>query len=389
MVRVTDESGPAWRFSASTMARVPHWYASLDDRWVREHLPTVMLRTGPFGILWWQWAALPIVIALAVILGALLGRIAGAVLARLVRRTSVSWDDRVVSRLSAGTLGRLIQAGIFIAFFWGLWRLVDVAAQVLLVSRWAAPGVGGRSLLSLLSRAAKVAVFAIAVVAVLSSLGYPVAGLLTGLGLGGLAFALAAQKTVENLFGAVSIGVDRPFREGDFVKIQDFVGTVEVIGLRSTRIRTLDRTLITMPNGQLADMRIESFAARDRLRFSAVLNLVYQTTAAQMRAVLEGFERVLREQPKLWPDALTVRFSALTPSSLDVEVMAWFETTDWGEFQGIRQEVLLRFMDVVERAGTSFAYPTRTVQVMPPLSVAVTLPDGGAPGAAPRAAPTG
>ncbi|HEU4643376.1 MAG TPA: hypothetical protein VFS44_13050, partial [Gemmatimonadaceae bacterium] len=225
MVRVTDESGPAWRFSASTVSRVPHWYASLDDQWVREHLPAVMLRTGPFGILWWQWAALPVVVALAVILGALLGRIARAVLAHVVRRTSAAWDDEIVSRLGAPltlaaslivasgllgwlslaaaarvTMGRLIQAGIFIAFFWGLWRLVDVGAQVLLVSRWAAPGVAGRSLLSLLSRAAKVAVLAIAIVAVLSSLGYPVAGLLTGLGLGGLAFALAAQKTVENLF---------------------------------------------------------------------------------------------------------------------------------------------------------------------------------------------
>jgi MscS family membrane protein len=178
-----------------------------------------------------------------------------------------------------------------------------------------------------------------------------------------LALALAAQKTVENLFGAFSIGVDQPFREGDFVKIEDFVATVEAVGLRSSRFRTLDRTLITIPNGKLAEMRLESFTARDRLRLATTIGLVYDTTASQMREVLAGFERVLRAHPKFWPDAVVVRFREFAASSLDVEIMAWFQTSDWGEFQLIRQEVLLQFMDVVERADTSFAFPTRTIQL--------------------------
>jgi MscS family membrane protein len=213
------------------------------------------------------------------------------------------------------------------------------------------------------ARVFKVAIAALGLVAILSALGYPVASLVAGLGLGGLAFALAAQKTVENLFGAFSIGVDQPFREGDFVKVDDFVGTVEAIGLRSTRFRTLDRTIVTLPNGRLADMRLESFAVRDRLRLAAVVGLVYQTTRAQMLDVLAGFERALRSQPKIWPDALTVRFSGLGASSLDVEVMAWFETSDWSEFQRIREQVLLDFMAVVEAAGSGFAFPTRTIHL--------------------------
>ena len=204
---------------------------------------------------------------------------------------------------------------------------------------------------------------AIAVVAVLSMLGYPVASLIAGLGIGGLAVALAAQKTVENLFGAFSIGVDQPFREGDFVKIEDFVGTVEAVGLRSSRFRTLDRTVITIPNGRLADMRLESFTARDRLRLATVIGVEYRTTAAQMREVLSGFERVLRDHPKIWPDAMVVRFREFAASSLDIEIMAWFQTSDWGEFQLIRQEILLQFMELVERAGTSFAFPTRTIHI--------------------------
>jgi MscS family membrane protein len=184
-----------------------------------------------------------------------------------------------------------------------------------------------------------------------------------GLGLGGLALALAAQKTVENLFGAFSIGVDQPFREGDFVKVEDFVGTVEAIGLRSTRFRTLDRTIVTLPNGKVADMRLESFAVRDRLRLASVIGLVYETTVAQMREVLSGFEQVLRAHPKIWPDNVVVRFREFAGSSLDIEVMAWFQTSDWREFQLIRQDVLLQFMEVVERVGTSFAFPTQTIHL--------------------------
>src|SRR5262249_15519790 len=160
------------------------------------------------------------------------------------------------------------------------------------------------------------------------------------------AFALAAQKTVENLFGAFSIGIDQPIREGDFVNIDGVTGTVEAIGLRSTRIRTLDRTLISIPNGKLAEMRLESFAARDRLRLACTLGLVRTTSAKQMREVLAGLARVLREHPKIFPEGITVQFKQIAMSSLDVDVMAWFSTTDANEFQTIRQEVLLEFMEV-------------------------------------------
>ncbi len=259
---------------------------------------------------------------------------------------------------------QLIRGALFIDFFWALWRLVDVARDMLASSSWAAATASSRSLIPLGARVSKVVVAAIAVVATLSMLGYPVASLIAGLGIGGLAFALAAQKTVENLFGAFSLGVDQPFRETDFVKIEDFVGTVEAIGLRSTRFRTLDRTLISIPNGRLADMRIESFTARDRLRLATVIGLVYETTSAQMREVLAGFERVLRAHPKIWPDAMVVRFSAFNASSLDIEIMAWFQTSVWSEFQEIRQEILLDFMAVVEEAGSSFAFPTQTLHLV-------------------------
>jgi MscS family membrane protein len=201
-------------------------------------------------------------------------------------------------------------------------------------------------------------------VAILAELGYPVTSLLAGLGIGGLAVALAAQKTVENVFGAFSIGVDQPFREGDLIRVDTVLGFVEAIGLRSTRIRTLDRTLVTMPNGKLADMRVESYAPRDRLRLNFVVGLVYATTSAQMREIIAGWEGLLRAHPKIWPDVVQVRFQAFGESSLTVEVQCWFQTSDWNEFIQIREDVLLQMMEVVERAGSQMAFPTRTVHVV-------------------------
>lgn len=242
-------------------------------------------------------------------------------------------------------------------------RCVDVAAHVAASSAWGSRAAAG-SLVKLGARISKVGVVVLAVIALLSAWGYSVASLLAGLGIGGLAVALAAQKTVENLFGAFSIGVDQPFREGDFVKIEDFVGTVEQIGLRSTKIRTLDRTLISLPNGKLADMRLESFSARDRIRLACTLGLVYETTPAQMRSLVGALERVLRAHPKIWADAVVVRFVGFGDFSLNVDVMAWFLTSDWNEFQTIRQELLLQFMEIVEQAGSAFAFPTQTLHVV-------------------------
>jgi MscS family membrane protein len=348
---------------------------------------------GPFGLTWFQWLGLLAVVTGAILFGYIAGRLVRAVLGRLVRRTRSNWDDTLLDRLAGplgfalglalsaalvpfvnlpaeagGTAYRVIRVGYFVVFYWALFRLVDVGFHVLSESMWARSG-SSRSLIPLGSRVAKVGIFAIAAVAVLSYLGYPVASLVAGLGIGGLALALAAQKTVENLFGAFSIGVDQPFRVGDFVKIDDFLATVERIGLRSTRFRTLDRTLVTIPNGQLADSRIESYSARDRMRLWTMVGIEYGSTESQVREVLEGFKRVLRDQPKLWPETVVVLLRGLGASSLDIEVMAWFQTEDFGEFQAIRQEVLLQFLGVVERAGTAVAFPTQTLHLASPIAV--------------------
>ncbi len=388
MVRVKRGGHVGWLFAAGTVGRVDDWYSQLSHRWVLDHLPQPLLQPGPRELLWWQWLALPILVFLAWTLALLAARLSVSLLGRFAARTTATWDDVLVRRLpgparlgwwllfvAAGVrlldlyapaerfIDELLTSGAVLALFWAVLRSADILGQVALGSPWSQTHPASRALLPLAVRSSKVAVVALAVVGILSVWGFPVASLLAGLGIGGLALALAAQKTVENLFGSFSIGIDQPFREGDFVKVEDFVGTVERIGLRSTRFRTLDRTLVSLPNGKLADLRVESFAARDRIRLACTLNLVYGTTAAQLRRVLEGIEGILRGHPKIWPDAVVVRFKELGTTSLEVEVMAWFQTSDFGEFQLIRQDVLLAFMEVVESAGSSFAFPTQTVHV--------------------------
>jgi len=253
-----------------------------------------------------------------------------------------------------------------VAVFWALWRSVDVWAQFLMERPWAKDNPSARSLLSVTRNLTKVFVAIGGVVGTLAAFGYPVATVLAGLGIGGIALAFGAQKTIENLFGSIALAADEPFRVGDLVKIDDITGNVERIGMRSTQIRTLDRTLVSLPNGMLADMRVEDFASRDRIRFAATVSLVYGTTEEQVRRVAAGIEAMLRGNPSVWPDTVVATLAAMSPSSLDLEVLCWFQTDDFGEFRGLRQEALLGIMRIIEEAGTSFAYPTRTVHVVGP-----------------------
>jgi MscS family membrane protein len=339
--------------------------------------------------MWWQWLALPVLVGLALVIGRVLGGLTKAFLSRLARRTATRWDERLLERTApalyllwsvavvavllswlallppAERLARSLLVGVAtVTVFWAIWRSVDVWTAFLSTRPGVVDNPSARSLLSLLRNFAKAFVGIGGVLATLAAFGYPVTTVLAGLGIGGIALAFGAQKTVENLFGSVALAVDQPFRLGDFVKIEDFVGTVEKIGMRSTQVRTLDRTLISIPNGKLADMRIEDFAARERIRFAGTIGVVYGTTEAQMTRIIAGMEKVLRDHPKIWPDTVVVRFGGFGASSLDIEVMVWFETTDYNVFRDCRQDVLFGFMRVVEEAGSSFAFPTQTVHLV-------------------------
>jgi MscS family membrane protein len=189
------------------------------------------------------------------------------------------------------------------------------------------------------------------------SLGLPVAALLAGLGVGGLAVALATQGTLENLIGGLILYADQPVRVGDFFRFGERIGVVEEIGIRSVRIRTVDRTVVAVPNAELVRMQLENFSRRDRFRLRGVLRLPIETTPDQMRHLLSRLWEMLQEHPQLVRDTGWARLVEFGQGSLDVELVALAETTDLKEFLAIRQDVFLRAMSLVEEAGTRLVVP--------------------------------
>jgi len=171
--------------------------------------------------------------------------------------------------------------------------------------------------------------------------------------------ALAAQKTIENLFAGISIVIDQPVRVGDFCKFGDNVGTVLDIGLRSTRVQTLDRTVITIPNAQFAAINIENFGPREKVWFHPVFGLRIDTTADQMRYVLAGIRKLLYEHPKVEAGA-RVRLIAFGADALTLEIFSYVLTADYNEFVAIQEDLLLRILEVIADAGTSLAMPVQT-----------------------------
>jgi MscS family membrane protein len=193
--------------------------------------------------------------------------------------------------------------------------------------------------------------------------GINIAAVLTGLGIGGIAIAFAAQKTLENLFGGIMIISDQPIRVGDFCRAGDYLGTVENIGLRSTRIRTLKRTVVSVPNGQLAVMSLENFTMRDKIWFHHTLHLRYETTADQLRYILAEIRKMLYEHSKVESGSARIRLIGFGNSSLDLEVFAYVLEREYEPFLHVQEDLLLRIIDIVEASGSGFAFPSQTTYI--------------------------
>jgi MscS family membrane protein len=250
----------------------------------------------------------------------------------------------------------------FVIFFLTgfFFRLLDiVSAQA--IRHFEAEGKNAvKSVIGLGRRSLKVVLSLIVVVVLLENWGFNVTAIVAGLGVGGIAIALASQKTIENFFGGLMLSLDQPVRVGDFCRFGEKVGVVEDIGLRTTKIRTLDRTLLSIPNGDFSQMQIENFAKRERIRLHTVLGLRYETTPDQLRYVLIELKKLLLSHPKVDPEPARVRFNKFGAYSLDIDVFAFVLTSDWTEFLGIQEDIFLRIIDVVDRSGSGFAFPSQT-----------------------------
>lgn len=354
--------------------------------WLRAHIPDALMVRGPLELAYWQWIGLAMALTIAVALSAVIALGIRAAVHLVTQRTDTEWDDLIVARtrgplmlwlvgmflsplssalalhdrattwVSASTRGLVV-----VALFWLVLRIISVVQDQLMAGRWATEQVQARTFIPLLGRFLRVTLVVVALLVVLSQFGYPVGSLLAGVGIGGVALALASQKTVEHVFGSVSLAADQAFRVGDFVRIGEVEGTVERIGLRSTSVRTLKRTVVRIPNGRLADERIETFGERDRFLFQHDLGVLYSTTPAQLEALTAAIERTLRAEPTLWPDTVIVRVIGFADSAITIRLRAWFQVEELPVFMDLQHRLLLAIMRDVEAAGTGFAYPSLTV----------------------------
>jgi MscS family membrane protein len=263
---------------------------------------------------------------------------------------------------------RVAETLLVMALCWISLRAVDVLAEASLNRLERVHRSGDTALVRLINRLLKAAAVIVAVLVLLYLSDVNLTAALTGLGVGGF----GAQKTIENLFGGIMVISDKPVNVGDVCRAGEFFGTVEDIGIRSTRIRTLERTVVSVPNGQLAVMSLENFALRDRIRFFHTVGLHHETTADQLRQVLAQIRQLLADHAKVEPTSARIRFIRLGGSSLDLEIFAYVLERDQPAFLAIQEELLLAIMDIIEASGTSVAFPI--VTTAPPKGRALRAP---------------
>ncbi len=386
LVRVSDPSaGKIWLISADTLGKLPELSDQIEARQVESKLPAILVKHQLAGMPLWQWLALLLSAPIAAGLGWLILAILEVPLRWWARRRGqldvANW--RSVSGpvwLLAGTLihqwgvvylrmpllsrhyyFQVTSIALILSATWIAWRFVRWSLRRVRMRALARGRAGTGTLMLLGERLLKSVIFILGILAVLGSLGFNMSTFLAGLGIGGLAIGFGAQQTIANLFGGVSVLGDEVFRVGDVCRFGDRTGVVEDIGLRSTRIRTEERTLVAIPNGTVATINLENLSRRDKILFKTTLGLRPESKADHVRFVLAEIRKLLYSHAKVETQTVRVRLTDIAGASLSVEILSYILTRDFNEYAAIREDLLLRMMDVMEDSGGSLALPSQTL----------------------------
>ncbi len=265
----------------------------------------------------------------------------------------------------SGTMARATDIGLnalsYCVVAWITWIVILWFLDRFLVDRAVSDQGLDASMLRLISRIIALASVVVILAHGANALGVPVFSILAGLGIGGLAIALAIRPTLENLIGGIILYLDKPIRVGDFCGFSGQTGVVESIGTRSTKIRALDRTLVSIPNAQFADMQLVNWAECDEMLIKQTIGLRYETGYDQLLFVLAKIREMAHAHPKINSDTVRVRFVQYGSSSLDVSIRLYARTREWNEYFGIQEDILMRIKGIVEHSGTGFAFPSQTL----------------------------
>lgn len=262
-----------------------------------------------------------------------------------------------------GVLDQIIRSGFIIIVFW---IIINVLAHLSLSITHITNRFGDKinpDVANFIIKSIRFFVIIIGFIAVLQEWGYNVSGFLASLGLVGMAFALAAKDTASNLFGSLVIFTDKPFKVGDWIVTPNVEGTIETVGIRSTKVRTFAQALVTVPNGVLANSAILNWSAMGKRRVKMDIGLTYDTPGSTIEKIIEDIKDMLRNHDEIHQETIHIYFSTFGSSSLNIFCYYFTKTTNWGEFMRVREDTYLKIMKIVEANNSSFAFPTQTLHI--------------------------
>ncbi len=390
MQRVMHQGMGIWKVSADSVSHIAQLNAEAAESPIEKRIPEPLIRIKLIGTSLWVWLALVLIALILSLLSRILSRILIAVLKPLAKRYAKSVQAyrleafmeplrlllsifvfrACMEVIAPSALARTYIIGLLtLLFILGVtsvvMRVVDVISDQVTSRLDPRQRALSYSVIPLFVRIVKIFIFCLAVLTVLSQWGYSTSTILAGVGVGGLAVALAAQKTIENLFGGISIITDRPVLVGDVCQFGTQVGTVEDIGLRSTRIRTPDRTVVTIPNSVFSTMTLENFSKRDRMLFHPTLPLRRDTTAEQIGGMMEAVTAILQQHPLVDASGVPLRFTKISNDAFSLEIFAYVLTADGNEYLRVQSVLLLKILETASRLNVGFAVPFQESLVLP------------------------
>lgn len=400
---IKQQDNGRWLFSAETLQQLPEILELLktkanlisqgdDDTtyqpWtfrLQKQLPEI-LQDQLIGLKYWQWLGILLFIILGVLVDWLFSKTA-LVLTRLLSKRTEIQEYRNLPNNIFRPLGLMAMALVWwlginqltlpenallillvavkfltsVAGVWGAYRLVDLVSAWMQHKAIRTETKVDDAIVPLAGRTLKVLVTVMGLVFIANNLNINITGLVAGLGLGGLALALASKDLAQNLFGTVTVLVEGTFSVGDWIVVGDTEGTVEDISFRSTRIRTFYNSLITLPNANLITSSVDNFGKRRYRRMSHKLKITYHTPPDKIEAFCEGIREIVRLHPYMRKDYYHVYFNGYSDSALEILVYVFWETPDWNTELRERHRFLLDVLRLANRMQVEFAYPTQTV----------------------------
>ena len=389
-----------WKISNSTVSQIPALYESYGYPGPIEELRRLLPKVTIMGFALFKWvtalavaaAAYCLVFLSALVIRQFMGDPDLPTHRQIFRFLIVpfgAWAVILAMNTTAGALGRGVTAESIsrtspvpiIITVWAMFAALNLFRDLYVKRLQDTDRFGAGVLATPVGNAIKLLVLAAAILIYLDQLGINITTVLAGLGVGGIAVALALQKPMEDVFGAITLYSQQPVRVGDFCRFGEITGTIEEIGLRTTRVRTLANTLIAVPNSKLANESIDNISARKKILYWPRLRLSYDTPPTQIRELLESIRQLLRDHDRVLADTLRVRFVEIADDSLQIEIFAHIDTTVWVEFLEITEELNLRILEVVAEAGTSLSLPASTLRIEQDSSETEFTDRGGVAGA--------